>query len=121
MKQISGNLILDEDGGRIFLRVTSRAYAEKLDGLGIQSSPLSHGRMYVLPRTEEGCRLCRNFGEDATECAPFMDAEHPLVEGKYRPMNMPSLRCTRLAHTRQDLRLCRSLPRLRCCRIRIRS
>ena len=86
MKQISGNLILDEEGNRIFLRVTERAYAERLDALGMQSSPLSHGRMYVLPRTEEGCRLCRNFGEDATECAPFLDAEHPLVEGKYRPM-----------------------------------
>ena len=86
MKKISGNLILDEEGGRIFLRVTSRVYAGKLDELGIQSSPLSFGRMYVLPRTEEACMLCRNFEEDATECAPFLDAEHPLVEGKYEPM-----------------------------------
>ncbi|MCR5258505.1 MAG: hypothetical protein K6E40_10150 [Desulfovibrio sp.] len=86
MRKISGNLILDEDGDRIFLRVTSRVYAEKLDELGIQSSPLSFGRMYVLPRTEGACMQCWDFGEDATECAPFLDVAHPLVEGKYRPM-----------------------------------
>ena len=86
MKKLTDNLILDEEGSRIFLRVTERAYAERLDALGMKSSPLAHGRMYVLPRTEEACMLCRNFGEDATACAPFLDAEHPLVEGKYSPM-----------------------------------
>ena len=30
--------------------------------------------------------LCRNFGEDATECAPFLDGPHLKVEGKYEPM-----------------------------------
>ena len=34
MKKLNDNLVLDEEGGRIFLRVTERVYAEKLDKLG---------------------------------------------------------------------------------------
>ena len=86
MKKLTDNLILDEEGSRIYLRVTEQAYADRLTSLGLRSTPLARGRMFVLPRTEEACMLCRNFGEDATECAPFLDGPHLKVEGKYEPM-----------------------------------
>ena len=40
MKKLNDNLVLDEEGGRIFLRVTERVYAEKLDKLGVDSLKL---------------------------------------------------------------------------------
>lgn len=87
MLKINDNLVLFPEQQQLVAKLTDPAQR-------IAARPLQFGdkkdtedyTLWALPWCDDSCKLLQNVGIDATEASPCMFADHPLVEGKYKPM-----------------------------------
>lgn len=68
----------------IVARASTVAQQNELDRLALRGNDRG---FYQFPLCADSARFLNNLGfENALQTAPFMFAKHPLVEGKYKPM-----------------------------------
>lgn len=81
-----GNIVLSPEHDRMVVKVG--------DNVDITNWPAygREGSLVVLPWTDEACRLAYNCGmSEVLRATPFMHDTHPLVEGKYSPLDHQAL------------------------------
>lgn len=87
MKVIGNNIVLFEEHGQLVVKLTDPVAQQQARAIKQASFlPSSDGILMQLPWCEDTLRVLSNIGVDATEAAPFMMSDHPLIEGKYAPM-----------------------------------
>lgn len=82
--QVDENIVVSKDTQQYVVHATSAEVAKQLAAL---PEVYSDGDLFILPATTGACRLLYNLGYGgAIRATPFMFERHPLVEGKYQPM-----------------------------------
>lgn len=88
MKVIGNNIVLFEDQRQVVVKLTDPVAQQQARAIPqAKFLPTPDGTLLMqLPWCEDALRLLGNLNIDATEAAPFMSCQYPLIEGKYKPM-----------------------------------
>lgn len=88
MKVIGNNIVLFEDQRQVVVKLTDPVAQQQARAIPqAKFLPTQDGTLLMqLPWCEDALRLLGNLNIDATEAAPFMSCQYPLIEGKYKPM-----------------------------------
>lgn len=88
MKVIGNNIVLFEDQRQVVVKLTDPVAQQQARAIPqAKFLPTPDGTLLMqLPWCEDALRLLSNLNIDATEAAPFMSCQYPLIEGKYKPM-----------------------------------
>lgn len=91
--ELHGNIVLARDQGMMVARLTDPdCVAQSASWPCVARKDTPEGALVQLPWNDEACRLLANCGlNEAVECSPFMFDEHPLVEGRFKPLTHQGL------------------------------
>lgn len=91
--EVHGNIVLARDQGMMVARLFDPGCVEQsLTWPCVARKEIPEGVLVQLPWNDDACRLLYNCGlNEAVECAPFMFDEHPLVEGRFKPLEHQGL------------------------------
>ena len=88
MRVINNHTVIFEEQGMMVTQISDPVIRQRALGLPYAQFLEGEGGLLLvqLPYCEDSCMMLNNIGIDMTEAAPFMQAEHPLIESRYAPM-----------------------------------
>ena len=89
MIKLNDNIVLFKEQRQLVAKVTDPVAINGVWKIPLPKEAITRAKdgVYVaLPWSEESCKILQNVGIDSTIAAPLLFDDHPLIEGKYKPM-----------------------------------